>query len=65
MKARKSSPRKVIWSIAIPLYLFIIACYFAEKLSFRGNPFEVSQTWWIWICYITIIVYIEDLIYSR
>ena len=61
---KKRASRKIITAILIPVLLFIGACAIAAQVGHTG-PFDISDTWLIWIIYCLMVAYWEDVLFFR
>ena len=61
-----NSKQKIIFSILIPLVLFLIFLKIAGQIGghpglyYVEEPFNFSKTWWIWIFFLIIVGYLES-----
>ncbi len=62
--ARLNPTQKIIIAVSVPIVLFIIAIAFANNISY-GYPFDMEDTWLMWVIFIVIIGYFEFDLFSE
>jgi hypothetical protein len=60
---KKLNPKqKIIFSIIIPIGLFILFYPIADNFDgrrFSSYPFEFEETWKVWLIYTAVVAYLE------
>lgn len=62
-----NAKQKLIFAIAVPLALFIVAVTIADAFDhdyFNSEPFNFKYTWWVWLVYICIVGFLEYKIFD-
>ena len=64
LSKRLNPTQKLIVAIAVPAVLLVITLAIANDAGGYGGPFDIEDTWLIWVIFIGLVGYFEFKLYS-
>lgn len=60
-----NSTQKLIVAISVPSVLLVITLAIADDIGGYGGPFDIEDTWLVWVIYLTVVGYFEFKLFSQ